>query len=232
METAVIATTPQGMIAAQPKLLEWCEARIDSGRRDLSLAESTFNALQRAKMRTQSASAQINKARRRIGFYEKVRAAIAAGYYIVPPFELQVFAIRTDRMPDEEESENSRGNEHKARVLPVGEGAYVDPVPAREQIGTKTKIRDYGSDKGKEYQVALYDNADEFNAVSLPLRAQRPEIIDAVSGALEQKIFDALGIAPAYRAADPIICGQIIRPEKYSTPVTFFVAWWLDQSDL
>jgi hypothetical protein len=227
---AVIATTPQGMIAAQPKLLEWCEARIGSGKQDLSLAEQTFNSLQRAKMRTNPASAQIRKARHRISFYEKVAAAIKLGYYIVPPFELQVFAIRTDKTPYEAPGENSYGSEHSASALPIGKGKYVDPKPARVLIGTEKRNRSYG--EKAEYDAKIYDNADDFNAVGLPLRAQRPEIIDAVAGALEQKIFDALGIAPAYRAADPIICGQIVRPEKNKAPITFFVAWWLDQSDL
>ena len=114
-------------------------------------------------------------------------------------------------------------------MLPAGEGAFVDPTPGRYEVASITKEK---HDKSGTYEVALYENANEFNAVDLPLRAQKPEIIDAVQGALEAKIFDALGIAPAYRAADPIICGQIRRPEKNKAPLTFFVAWWLDQRDL
>lgn len=38
----------------------------------------------------------------------------------------------------------------------------------------------------------------------------------------------------ADRSADPIIVGHIRRPgaPRYAAPLTFFVAWWLDYTDL
>lgn len=41
---------------------------------------------------------------------------------------------------------------------------------------------------------------------------------------------DSLGIAPAFRSADPIIVDQLKNP-KSGSPLTFFVAWQLDYSD-
>jgi hypothetical protein len=54
----------------------------------------------------------------------------------------------------------------------------------------------------------------------------------AVRGAMDKLIFDALGIAPSFRAVDPIIVGQIYRPDAYHESISFFVAWWLDEADL
>lgn len=101
--------------------------------------------------------------------------------------------------------------------------ARVDRVP----VATIQKER---SDKSK-YDVTLYENSDWRDEIDMPVRAMKPVLIEAVGKALELKIFDALGIAPAYRAADPIIAGQIRRPDNKGV-ITFFVAWWLDEQDL
>lgn len=225
---AIIAVNPQQMQEAQAQTIGWIGAKLTDAQQDLSIAMETFEALHKAGLRTKPAEAIAVKARRRIKFYEKVKAALDEGYYIIPPFDIQLFAIRTNRVSTPDNTSDSRWQqEMKPVALPVGEGRYENPAVARVQTGTETK-KDCG---GKDYQVTLFSNANWQDGIDLPVRALKPQIIHEVGRALELKIFDALGIAPAYRAADPIIAGHIMRPDGKGV-LTFFVAWWLDEADL
>lgn len=231
---SVIATTPAGMVEAQSTTIKWVEAKILDAERELVTARQAFDALRGGKLRTNSATTLIRKARLRLEFYEKVRQAIDLGYYIIPPFPVQVFAIRTDRAPQDWRSESKRNKlEEKAPGLPIGEGDYVDPQPSLEYSDTEQRKKNDGTGT---YPVTFYKNADEFSDVVFPVKACKPEIIEATLKALGEKVFDALGIAPAYRAADPIIVGHIVNRAlpRWSDrrTLTFFVAWWLDERDL
>lgn len=224
---AIIAVNPQQMQEAQATTAGWIETKLAGARKELSLAEEVYNSLHRNKLRSTAASSQINKARRRIVFYEKVQAALAAGYYIIPPFDIQLFAIRTDRhSPHNSDHGTSKWtSDQTARKLPLGEGHYVDPDAVREQVSTKNEKNHDGTTR----EVALYANT-EWRDIEMPIKALKPQVIEETGRALALKIFDALGIAPAYRAADPIIAGQILRPDGGA--LTFFIAWWLDEQDL
>lgn len=98
-------------------------------------------------------------------------------------------------------------------------------MPAREwKFGDVVKRND------KEVNEDYYANT-AWSEVEFPMRAMKPQLIEATRVAMEAKIFDAFAIAPQYRAADPIIVGQI-RHYKNRTPLTFFVAWWIEEKDL
>lgn len=220
---AIIALNPQQMQEAQATTIAWADQRIIEANEELREAQQVQQALSGASLRRTQASSLITKARARLRFYEKVKAALAAGYYIVPPFPIQLFAIRRDdEAPSKERGERRWQKGFEPQALPIGEGRYVDPFMPRLHIDNVKR-----SD-GTE--VAIYENDAAWKDVTLPVRALKPQIITEVGRALEQKIFDALGIAPAYRAADPIIIGDIKRPN--GTSLSFFVAWWLDQEDL
>jgi hypothetical protein len=99
MTTAIIATTPQQMQEAQSTTLAWVSRKIETVKHELADARATFTTLQAAKFNTNRATAMIRRASRRITFYEKIHAALEAGYVIIPPFDVQIFAVRTDRAP-------------------------------------------------------------------------------------------------------------------------------------
>lgn len=228
MTTAIVATTPQQMQEAQSTTLAWVVKKIEAVKHELADARATFTTLQAAKFNTNRATAMIRRASRRVTFYEKIHAALEAGYVIIPPFDVQIFAVRTDRGPKRDMDEFRNTADQRGRALPVGEGQYVDPQPVRINSGeTMTKER---ADK-TTYEVALYEN-DEWRDADLPVRAHKPQLITAVHGAMGQLIFDALGIAPSFRSVDPIIVGEIYRPDVYRASIMFFVAWWLDEADL
>lgn len=227
---SVIATTPAGMLEAQGKMQQWIGSKLADAQQDLRDADEVFRALQSTGMRTNHAARQQSVARARITFYEKVKAALDAGYYIIPPFDVQVFAIRTDRAPLSHESDSHWRKEQQARRLPVGEGGYENPDVPRLEHRTIQKPKTDGTGT---YPVAIYRNDHVWpENIELPERAQKPTIIEATAKALGELIFDALAIAPQYRAADPIIVGQIRHWKANRAPLTFFVAWWMDERDL
>lgn len=94
---AIIALNPGQMQEAQATTLAWVDAKIAGAQADVEAAESTVATLRAYGLKPDTAEGQLNKAAKRVRFYRKVRAALALGYYIVPPFPLQLFAIRTDQ---------------------------------------------------------------------------------------------------------------------------------------
>jgi hypothetical protein len=225
---AIIAVNPQQMQEAQATTTGWIAAKLADAEHDLLIAKDTFAALDKAGLRTKPAEALAVKANRRIKFYTKVRAALEAGYVIIPPFNIQLFAVRTNRVcAPENVSDKQWQQEMKPAMLPAGEGRYENPAVARVKAGT-VKRKNHS---GESYDVTLFKNLNWQDGIDMPVRAMKPQIIEAVGRALEEKIFDALGIAPAYRAADPIIAGQINRPDGKG-PLTFFIAWWLESEDI
>lgn len=224
---AVMAFNPTQMAEAQATTISWIQAKLASAQQDVEAAESTLSTLRAYGLRTETAERQLDKAARRVKFYEKVRAALDAGYYIIPPFNIQLFAIRTDRKPPMDAGRSAWVREQDARALPLGTGNFVNARVVRQQIDTEKEP----DGKGGTRDVAIFGNTKWLDGIEIPARAMKPQIIDAVGKALQEKIFDALGIAPAYREADPIIAGQIKRPDGKGV-LTFFVAWWLDEEDL
>jgi hypothetical protein len=228
MTSSIIATTPAAMADANQHVLTWIEQKLSSVKHELVLANQTFNALQKAGLRTQPAQTQIRHANRRLAFYEKIRTALQAGYYIIPPFDCQVFALRVkEGNPRTERDKHNWANEGKnLKGLPAGEGHYVSPDVVRQHVDSVTEEKD-----GKSKEVAIYENV-AWEGVEFPVKALKPELIESTFKAMQLKVFDALGIHPQYRAPDPIIVGQIRHYKSFHRPVTFFVAWWLDERDL
>jgi hypothetical protein len=225
----VIATTPAAMIEAQKSLIAWADRKIEAVKAESKEAiEQLAIAVQR-KWKTDAWRRQVAKFQKRVEFYEKIKAALNAGYYIVPPFPIDVFAIRTSReAPKPKDCAYRNNHDQDAQVLPAGEGRYVSPVPVIEPY-VEEEIKD-----GKSKEVTYY-HATEFADVEFPFKLARSEIRDATNAAMALGIFDRLGVLPRVRSPDPLVCGQIIVPNQpgyYHADslkvITFFVAWWLD----
>lgn len=231
MDFTVMATSPAEMEGAQRSLILWCARKIQATKEELAEAKEQLEIARQNKWNTSAWSRQALKHERRGEFYRKIKSALEAGYYIVPPFPLDIFAIRTDRVnPERKDSEYRDNHNQKALSLPEGQGRYVDPKPIRQGYIDKRKKAD-----GTIRDVTMY-YAREFASVDFPFKLAKPEVLGATAKAMALKIFDRLGVLPAFRAADPIVCGQILYPDqpRYGEPktVTFFVAWWLDTKTL
>lgn len=230
----VIATTPAAMIEAQKSLISWADRKIEAIKLESKEAVEQLAIAVERKWKTDAWRRQVAKYERRVEFYEKIKAALNAGYYIVPPFPIDVFAIRTKReSPKAMDGTHPNNHDQDAQVLAIGDGRYVDPTPVRDSYNDVTT----GSD-GKPRTVTHY-HATEFSDVEFPFKLARSEIRDATNAAMALGIFDRMGVLPRTRSPDPLVCGQIIVPGQPSyygadslKAVTFFVAWWLDTKTL
>lgn len=228
MDFTVIAQNPQEMQAAQKSMILWAARKIQAVKIESSEAKHQYDECVSRKWSTSAWRAQIIKHEKRAEFYRKIKAALEAGYYIVPPFPIDIFAIRTDRAkPKPMESTHPNNHDQAARVLPSGVGRYVDPKPMIFSRSQKQLL----ADGTKQDKIIHY--ADRFMNVDFPFKLAKAEIRSATEAAMKLGIFDELGALPRFRAPDPIICGRILDPSSpawHSTRkgVTFFVVWWLD----
>ncbi len=223
-----VATTPAQMEVAQHQMTIWCDQRIEQEKLEIADLERTIAEAQKAGMRDQAWKRRLGLSRAKITFYRKVKGALLRGYYIVPPFPVQLFAIRTKKQFPESEVEAvswSSDFMQKAQRLPEGEGQWRSPFPTKESDSYE-ETKD-----GKTVTVTEWF-AGQWKEVDFPFKVVKPEVVAAVGKALQEKLFDALGVLPQYQSPDPIVIGQIIPPHRPNDPLTFFVAWWMDPKDL
>lgn len=230
----VIATSPAAMETAQKSLILWAARKIQAVKTEIAEAVEQHGIAKAHKWSTTAWAGQIRKHEKRAEFYRKIKMALEAGYYIVPPFPIDVFAIRTAKaFPKRMDSTHPNNHDQPAQILPAGEGRYVDPRPIRKSYEEPTKQRD-----GTIKSVTNY-YAREFQDADFPFKLAKAEIREATDAAMGLKVFDRIGVLPRTRAPDPVVCGQIFAPNQpgyYSQDsmksVTFFVAWWLDTKTL
>lgn len=229
LDITVFATKPHEMADAQRSMIGWIDQKIALVQAEQQDAERGLQIACDHGWRHDTLVNVVRRIRKRLSFYEKVKAALEAGYYIVPPFPLDIFTIRTDRRtPDAKRTTMQWGRRHdqSPRLLPAGEGRYVNAQPTVYQ-------RTYpAADTGKKEDTIEYF-AKDFREVNFPFALAKPEVMEATAAAMALKVFDQLGVLPRSMAfADPIVCGQILKPDESKTPVTFFIAWWLDTRTL
>lgn len=225
----VVAGTPAEMEQAQGDLVAWANSKVEEERSELADAEDNLAIAERSKWRKEPWKRRVAQHKKRLTFYEKVKAALEAGYYIVPPFPVQIFAIRTKaKKPRHEESARSWAEfRQKPLKLPIGDGKWVSPLPEIWQ-----NVYEYRDKEGNDKtDVTFYPK--DFNEVDFPFSFAKPQVLEATSKAMQSAIFDQLGVLPTFRTrGDPIVVGQILHPTPHKEPLTFFVSWWLDTKDL
>lgn len=225
----VYANRPADMEKAQASMIEWCTEKVEAEKITLAEAERNLTAALDSGFGENGWERQVKLVRQKVEFYTKVMAALECGYYIVPPFPLDVFAIRTKaHVPRGQwkDSQWSARSAQSAAMLPMGEGRYVDPEPHIETMV------DQESDGKGGTKMVRYWRPDEFTDVDFPFKLARAEILSATQAAMALRLFDRMGALPARPSADPIVCGQILMPHHGREPLTFFVSWWLDTRTL
>jgi len=225
----VFATNPADMVGAQRSMILWCARKIQAVKSELAEAQTNLDAAKANKWSPAAWAKQVKLHLDKIEFYKKIKTALEAGYYIVPPFPVDTFAIRV------KDTASPKGNwtdtgwhrfEQSAKMLAAGEGHYVSPIPSREMTTFPKKKTD-----GTEVQIRHWRPA-EFVDADFPFKLAKAEIMEATRAAMALKVFDRMGALPAARAPDPIICGEILLPHRKGQAVTFFVSWWLDTKTL
>jgi len=225
----IFANNPADMIAAQRSMVDWCDERITVEAFEQEEAQRNLDTARQSGFTVEGWQRQVRIIGQKLDFYEKVKAALQAGYYIVPPFPIDMFAIRTKAHVPRGgwTTKNWRDyQEQSAQLLAAGEGRYVSPDPHIETTVFKESDGKGGTKDVRHWRPDYFEDAD------FPFKLARGEILSATRAAMALKIFDRLGVLPTQRAPDPIVCGQIILPHKKREALTFFVTWWLDTRTL
>lgn len=84
------ATLPREMEMAQVQLIEWCKNKILELKADLADLDGAYNHAKKHAWKCSTFKTHALKCSKRIVYYEKVLAALEAGYCIVPNFPVTV----------------------------------------------------------------------------------------------------------------------------------------------
>lgn len=231
-ELQLIAHSREQMAAAQTKLISWAQKKSDEYKAEAADASNAAVIALAAGFATAPFHRTHRKAMRLGQYYDKIKAALEAGYVLIPEFPVDVFAVRTKKKLPEPMTSRYRNDTRpqSSEGPPIGDGRYVDSDPV---IGHAFNER-ITDEKTKAVSTISYWRADEFkDVIDFPMSVAKAEIMDDVACAMQHKIFDEIGVLPNRRIVkkDPIVVGIIRDPRSatYSKKrLMFLIAWYLD----
>jgi hypothetical protein len=235
LEVHLAARNTEEMGLASKQLTEWLTAKIKAVKHEAAELTDAYEIAVERKWGSTILKRHSQLAAVRVIFYEKVLAAVEAGYTIVPNFPVDLFAIRVKREAPVRETihEDSSWRSSpspplvKTLALPASEGRYVADVTKGDTNTEKVK-----SAEGKEL-IRKRFTVREYGEVEFPIACARPVVMEAAAQAMALNVFDAIGICPQRNVRkDPLIIGQIRlhKQRKWGEPplVSFLIAWHLD----
>ena len=227
MTETLVATTRPALVEAHNDLKAWITRRREGIAVEIVEVEQAVETAQTRQWALKPLENHLGRLRKHLTFLEKVSGAIEAGYAIVPNFDLQRLAVRTDKAYPEQAAVMRRP-EVGATRLPAGQGNYVAAEPEFEEWAVKKE--------GQTYPVTMF-RATEHAPIAVPFVLAKKEMAEALERALEEKIFDEIGIvrdARSYRG-DPVLVGRIRHPKATRWTirgVSFFIGWWFEPRTL
>lgn len=227
-DTTLVAFTPAEMVPAQQNLSAWCDRKIAAIETELADLQANLELATAHGWKHASVAATLARTARRVTYYQKLKAAVDAGYLLVPNFPIDLFAVRVQRSKQPEKVTDTRWSSNfnaDAQLLPAGDGRYVDE---RVFHSDESRLRTID---GKEQLVRRYVSGD-YDEVDFPVTLAKPIVLEATARAMALKIFDQMGLVQNQSGRDPIVVGRILDPRKNRRCATFFVAWWLDTATL
>ncbi len=233
-EAVLVATHPKELEAHHKSLLDTVTQRLEVLTQELEEHKQTLAKFQKSRWNTRSWKRVIANVDIQVDYYTKLKAALEAGYYVIPDFPVEVFAVRTSKAKPRKKRNNyqSQASTTEMEVLPAGEGKNVagNSIVDSEQ----QPYVDYNGDKRKRTMYFPVEFMKVDIAAGVPMALVKPRIIDATAKALDMKIFDELGVMlpQAAQKGDPLIIGKIYDPTRNGHCVSFIVAWWFAPEDL
>jgi len=231
----LVARSGNEMELSRQAMLNWLLGKIHACQNELLDMQQIVAHAKKNKWRSSGLERQVKLAQKRLLFYEKCQLAVNEGYTLVPNFPADLFAIRVTRdHPSSRSNSSTYRNpsieDEKPSGAKAGDGEYVSPEAKLNSWETEEK-------NSQDKMITRWHSEPvEFQDVEFPVACARPEVMSAVSEAMQKKIFDAFAISPQgimrKRKYDPIILGQICMPKGggYAQPkiVSFMIAWHLD----
>lgn len=226
-ELIAIATHPGQLAAAQEGILAWCSRKLAEIDQTIADLQADVDMATKRKWKVSSYKGMLNRQKNMQKYYGKIVAAVQAGYYMVPNFPVDIFAIRTNRArPASEQCTNRWERFQQDSESPaIGVGHTVDAMPIVFQHEEHAPTQ---QDPNKH--VTHY-YPQEFDEVDLPVTMLKPQVLEAFDRAQALKIFDEYGVLPHRRQkGDPLVTGVIKGPGNKRCQ--FMIAWWLDENSL
>lgn len=172
----------------------------------------------------------------RAEFYAKFQSALEHGYYVVPNFDVDIIAVRTDKKkPRRVFIANGRHGNDRPRIteessnLPEGLGEYQNPFPA-------IKVEEW---KGNPPEERFGFTVNGWREMEFPVTMARVEILESANRAMALKIFDEVGALPSgtARCGDPVMLGTIKCKlgsgyQRRESKLSFLITWHLDTRTL
>lgn len=229
----LIATSRPQLEAAHTQMLEWVKFKLEAVDIEIREEGAALDVAVRSGWKARVHERHLTELNRRKVFYMKIQEAINAGYVIVPNFELDVFAVRTDAQTPRGGVASGEYNRFPQgpKLLPSGEGRYVDLHPF-----VRTQRISVPSDKGGTKEV-VSQWPTGFDEVQFPIALAKPVLMEQVSEAMKKRLFDEIGVATDSWSGrtgrpDPIIVGRLRNPRKSAPAISFFIGWYFDASRL
>jgi hypothetical protein len=235
-DVTLVAMDPIAIKTEQSRLSKWFEQKAEIMRSDAADVKATLDAAQKEGFTLAPRIERQHKlALKRAEFYDKCKAAIDAGFCLIPNFPVQAFAIRTAKnRPTPKESQWRRETRQQESEGPsLGKGDYVDAVPF---VGISHYETETGHD-GKPKETPIFKATEFDDEIEFPISVAKPEIMSRTAAAMAEKCFDEIGVLPDRHVIkrDPMVVGIIRDPRssKYHKRVlTFLIAWTVDTADL
>ncbi len=226
------ASTEEGYQNAVATMVAWIDAKMERVKVEQDELQENIEVAKRNKWRTSALKRAATRTKGRWLFYRKLKAAIQAGYHIIPAIpNLEVIAVRRKegKAPRKSKIMHSRWESAlsvPATRLDVGEGQYAPPnLPTTvTPIGQTAK----GVDRYEYTTDGTYDD------VEFPVAVVKPEIMEETSRAMTLRIFDSVAVMPPSRhKGDPLVVGVIEHPTNpYHDGFYFGIAWWFNTRDI
>jgi len=231
----LVATTPDQLAVEQQKLIAWCHRKLADIGADIEDLETNLEHARKQKWKTSTITSALNRERAKLEYYFKIREALVAGYFIVPNFSAEVFAVRTTRSANGDANSTTLSYATPG-IDPIspppeaqGKGTYVNPQQEVERW-----VEDEENAKGEKVTRKFVEAVAMNFEIDFPFALAKPQVMEATQAAMALKIFDDIAVLPAReRNADPMVVGIIRRKVGYTVKrCTFLVAWFLDAETL
>lgn len=230
-ERQLVAFNRAQMQEAQTQLVEWAQRKRTQAEQDRDDASAAKTSALAAGFDTTGLNRMLRTATKRVEFFEKMQAAAAAGYAIIPDLPVDVFAVRTNRQRPLPKTSKFAWDPHEqtSEAPPAGQGEYHDALP------TVSQKPDEDVDHVKRLEYFYF--ATDWQAVDFPMIVAKPQIIERVNSAMSRKFFDEIGVLPgrAAQKGDPVVVGIIKNPVARgvrNNRVMFLIAWYVDTREI
>lgn len=245
LETALthrsfVALTPGEMPTVQAEIAAWCQVKLIALGRDLADARQNIVQAKRRKWKSSGWDGIIRKTVKRMLYYAKIKAAVRAGFVIVPNFPVELIAVKVDNERPRHAVATYPSSINTAEPdmwLGPGQGRYVNETLPHEDIGYQQQL----PGKDPVWKPLARVGAPGYDEeIDFPVTLVKPVVLKATQRAMCLKIFDTIGLvnqdgrttSRAQAKSDPIVVGQIIdgstSKRSGQRRMTFFIAWWLD----